>query len=892
MTRPDLNRTRWELLERLYWESLERGPRERADFFAASGAAPDVLVEVNEMLSASDAGRSLRVERRFVSDEGPSLEGLTPGTLVGPYRLTELVGRGGMGEVYRARRADGEFEIEVALKLLRADARSDTLARRFIAERALLARLSHPNIASILDAGTSPDGRPYLVMRFVDGEPVTQYARRLDLPARLRLFLRVAEAVQFAHTNLIIHRDLKPSNILVTASGEPILLDFGIAKLMDDTGDVGETVESERLLTPSHAAPEQLRGEPVTTATDVYGLGALLFELLAGAHPFASNARSRSEMERDILETPAPLPSAVATDGVSRARLRGDLDSIVQMALRKEPARRYSTAGQLADDVQRYLVGLPVRARPDRWSYRAGRFVSRNRVAVAGAVTLVVAMGIVLSREVVQSRRLLAERDRAVAEREAGEDVLAFVTDLFEQSDPRVVPGADTLRVGPFLTRAEGRVGELKDQSERQMRLYRSLGNVRFSRGDYAVAESLLTLSVDLGRKALGADHLEVLRTRQMLADVLVDHRGPNAAKERDSVLRALLRTVGRDHPDVGNAYARLAAVTSNVDTARALLDTSIALQARSGRMDSVEIASMLDARAREHGTRAQPVQAAALEEAALRIVSTRFPANHATVLTVKGNLATWLNAAGQWERALALAQEVLDAASHLTTPGHGMALAYERVALIVVNMPRRLALADSMSRAALRTMRGAVAPEHPLISSSMRNVAIIMAHQGQNAEGLALLDSAIARESADTSFWRYMTGQRVPMLIALGRTDEAVRSALFAREARAGLAQGSDRMALIDWHSGMAAMAAGRRDDAARLFAQVVEANSRADSATLQWWQSMSARCALGAALANTRRDSEARSHLDPACPALERWGRADGVVKAWGKDARRRIE
>ncbi|MEQ1689955.1 MAG: serine/threonine-protein kinase [Gemmatimonas sp.] len=887
MTRPDLNQTRWELLERLYWESLERSPQERAEYFAASGAAPDVVDEVNAMLSASEAGSAMRVERRFVSDEGPLLEGLAPGTLVGPYRLTELVGRGGMGEVYRARRADGELDLEVAVKLLRADARSDTLARRFIAERALLARLSHPNIASILDAGTSPDGRPYLVLRYVDGEPVTQYAARLDLTARLRLFLKVADAVQFAHTNLIIHRDLKPSNILVTNTGEPILLDFGIAKLMDDTG---ETVESERLLTPSHAAPEQLRGEPVTTATDVYGLGALLFEILAGTHPFATRTRSRSEMERDILDAPAPLTSAVATDGAMRARLRGDLDGIVQMALRKEPARRYSTAGQLAGDVQRYLAGLPVLARPDRWSYRAGRFVKRNRVAVTAAITLVLAMGVVLSREVVQSRRLLAERDRAVAEREAGEDVLAFVTDLFEQSDPRVVPGADTLRVGPFLTRAEARVAELKDQSERQMRLYRSLGNVRFSRGDYAVAESLLTLSVELGQKALGAEHLEVLRTRQNLADVRVDRHGPNAATaERDSVLRVLLRTVGRDHPDVSNAYARLSAVTTDADRARALLDTSIALQARSGRVDSVEIASMLDARAREHGTRAQPVQAAALEEAALRIVATRFPAQHATVLTVKGNLATWLNAAGQWERALSLAREVLDAATHLTTPGHALALAYERVALIVVNMPGRLALADSMSRAALRTMRGAVAPEHPLISSSMRNVAIIVAHQGRNADGLALLDSAIARArvSGDTSFWRYMTGQRVPMLIALGRNDEAVRSASFAREARAGLAQGSDRMALIDWHSGMAAMASGGADEATRLFSQVIEVDSRAERMTLSWWRLMMARCALGAALTQSGRVIEGRAQVEASCPALELWGRADSTVVAWGRRA-----
>ncbi|MBC8086624.1 MAG: serine/threonine protein kinase [Phycisphaerae bacterium] len=894
MTRDALNSVRWEALSHFYWEALQHASEGRAAYLVSSGAPADIVAEVIAMLDASEAGRGTRIERRFVAgDDAPP--GLAPGTRLGFYELLDLVGRGGMGEVYRARRVDGELELTVAIKVLRSDARSESLTRRFVAERALLARLNHPNIASILDAGTAPDGRPFLVLRFVEGEPITQYAARIPLGERLRLFSKVAAAVQFAHTHLVIHRDLKPSNILVTSAGEPVLLDFGIAKLLGDSHNgVDETHAGERLLTPSHAAPEQLRGEAVTTATDVYGLGGLLFELLTGRHPFAEQIRTRGQIEQAVLDTPVPLPSAAVRDQSQAGALRGDLDCIVQMAMRKEADRRYASAAQFADDVQRHLTGLPVHARPDRWSYRASRFVQRNRVATAAAALLATVLMVALTREVVQSRRLATERDRAVKEREAGEDVLAFITDLFAQSNPRVVPGADTLRVGPFLTLAETRVTELNEQPERQMRLYRSLGNVRFSRGDYVVAESLLALSVDLGTRTLGRDHLEVLRTRQSLSDVLVERRGePAARQERDSVLRMLLRTVGPAHPDVADAYVRLAGVTADVAVVRALLDTAVTLKVRAGVADSMNIADMFDEQARLYGLRAQPIQAAALEDAALRIVVTRFPPEHANVLTVKGNLATWLNGAGEWERALTLATEVLNSAKRQTTAGHAFAIAHERVALIAINIPGRLALADSLSRVALATFRAAVAPDHPLVASSMRNLAIILAQGGRVTEGLALLDSSIAlrKLAGDTSGWQYMEGQRVPMLVALRRPEEALQSANIARVARPALPAATERVALIDWHSGLAAMAASRTDDAARFFADVVEADAQADSGTLRAWRMVMARCALGAALAGSRRTEEAQVHLQQACPALKRWGRADASVVAWGEAARAKL-
>lgn len=889
-----MQQDRWELVAAVFWDALDQPTQDRSSFVSARCADEAAREEVMAMLAAHDDPSGLRVERRFISGDEPLGGGLEPGTRMGPWRILSLAGRGGMGEVYRAERADGEFEQVVALKLLRPDARSVDLARRFRAERAVLARLAHPNIATVLDGGTAPDGRPYFVLRFIEGEPITRYAWRLPPRDRARLFLKVAHAVQVAHNHLVVHRDLKPSNILVGADGEPVLLDFGIAKLLDTAQSPDDHTRPGRApLTPSHAAPEQLRGDPVTTATDVYGLGALLHEMMTGARLFG-DAGTAADLEQAILHTEVAPPSRLAGDTAARQALRGDLDRIIQMALRKDPSRRYASAADLAADVDRWLAARPVSAQPDRWGYRARRFVQRHRAAMATALLTLVALAVAATREVTQGRAIAAERDRALQAQGAGEDVLAFVTDLFQQSNPRVVPGGDTLRVSAFLDRAESQAAQLKDRPEQQMRVYRVLGNVRTSRGDYARAESLLTLARQIGVPALGADHLEVLRTERLLGGLLREYRGENEARPvLEHAVRRLQATVGPTHADLADAYVELAAVVIEPDSVRALLDSAIAVRERLGRgtADSVATALFLDEEARERGIRSQYRAAVALDEAALALASRRLPSGHPTVRTIQGNLAVWLTALGEMPRAIALAETLLAQARRDLQPSEPLALAHERVAILKANLPGGPALAEPGIREALRIFRASVAPEHMLITSSMRNLGIVLSLEGRHAEGLALLDSAIARNraagQADAAL--YLVGQRVPMLVRLGRPAEALRDAETAAAYRARLPRESSYIADLTYWLGLAELANGRTTEAVRHLGAAREAVLPTVSGAHP--KVALTQCALGIALSRSGRAAEARVHLAEGCPRLDSWGLADPTIVQWGRVERRRL-
>jgi serine/threonine protein kinase len=323
--------------------------------------------------------------------------GLTPGSLIGPYRVERLIGRGGMGEVYRAERADGQFAQLVALKLIRHEAVEH--AQRFQTERQILARLEHPGIARLHDGGIAPDGRPYMAMEFITGSPITDWcsSHALDLEARLGLFVQVCEAVAYAHRNLVIHRDLKPGNVLVTEEGAVKLLDFGVAKLLE-TGarGAGEDLTRNAPLSPNHAAPEQLTGGAVTTATDVYALGVLLFELLSGHRPWRLDGKPMALMMQQILHDESPRLSEFAARKadapIAPKRLRGDLDAIVAKCLRKEPAQRYENVNDLRLDVLRMLHGEPVVARHGVRGYVFGRFLRRHRAPVAAASLLAIAI--------------------------------------------------------------------------------------------------------------------------------------------------------------------------------------------------------------------------------------------------------------------------------------------------------------------------------------------------------------------------------------------------------------------------------------------------------------------------------------------------------------------
>ena len=383
------------------------------------------------------------------------------GDRIGPYRVLRTLGVGGMGEVFLAERADAEFEHQVAIKVVYGGSVARGVQSRLKIERQILAQLDHANIAHLLDGGSLADGTAYIVMEYVDGVPIDVYcdSNRLDVAARLRLFQAVCAAVHYAHQNLVVHRDLKPSNILVTAAGVPKLLDFGIAKLLNE-GQAGRhtlavTHADFRLMTPDHASPEQVRGQAITTSSDVYVLGVLLFRLLTGTGPFFIPSMRLSDIEHAICEKDPPLPSHAVKDDSAETRriadarnlsparlrrvLRGDLDNMVFMAMRKEPERRYASAQQMASDIQRYLDGKPVIARRDTMSYRTSKFARRHWLPVTAGVSLVFLILAFATTTYVQSLRIAAERDRVAVQRERAEhervraeEVSKFLVDLFK----------------------------------------------------------------------------------------------------------------------------------------------------------------------------------------------------------------------------------------------------------------------------------------------------------------------------------------------------------------------------------------------------------------------------------------------------------------------------
>jgi tetratricopeptide (TPR) repeat protein/tRNA A-37 threonylcarbamoyl transferase component Bud32 len=423
----DMAKTRslWDRAQAVFALALDRAPAERGLFVAQACGGDTELLEEVESLLAHDIGvtRDMGEDRlegvfRFAAaaliDEGSLI-----GKRVGSYRIEAELGHGGMGTVYLAVRADDEFRKKVAIKVVKWGMDTKAMLERFRYERQILAGLDHPYIARLMDGGSTEDRQPFFVMEYAEGRAIDRYCREagLTIPEICRLFLRVCEAVAYAHRNLVVHRDLKPSNIMVTADGAPKLLDFGVAKLLGTDAASEEAVTNifQRPLTPEYASPEQVRGLSVSTATDVYSLGAVLYELLTGSRLHSVTSNTAAEWERAVCETEIPRPS------LKRRGLSGDLDNILLMALRKEPERRYSSVEQLAGDVRRYLEGLPILARQDSFRYRAGKYIRRNRVSI-GAATLVAAsllvgtmLALAEAREA-RAERKVAEHERMLAE--------------------------------------------------------------------------------------------------------------------------------------------------------------------------------------------------------------------------------------------------------------------------------------------------------------------------------------------------------------------------------------------------------------------------------------------------------------------------------------------
>jgi len=423
---------RWKRIEQVFESALELAAEERSAFLdRACDGDPELRREVEAMIATTkDFGgviqSAIAKEAIDLADSGDALLGKR----IGAWRLARVLGHGGMGTVFLAARDDQAFHKKAAIKLIKRGMETAQVLKRFQRERQILARLDHPYIARLLDGGSTEDGAPYFVMEYVDGTPITEYCARhgLRVPDRLRLFLNVCAGVQFAHQNLVVHRDLKPGNIFITRDGTPKLLDFGLAKLMLSDLESEQTLTAMRVMTPSYASPEQVRGEPVTTATDVYSLGVVLYELLTGRRPFDTKTTSLPELERKICHTEPDSPAMIVP------ALRGDLENILLKALRKEPVRRYASAEQFAEDIRRHLAGLPVLARKDTLAYRTGKFLRRNRWPVAvGAVAVA---GLMLTTAIAVSHARRAKRQFEAA-RSMAMTMLIDVNDEF-----RLLPGS------------------------------------------------------------------------------------------------------------------------------------------------------------------------------------------------------------------------------------------------------------------------------------------------------------------------------------------------------------------------------------------------------------------------------------------------------------------
>jgi eukaryotic-like serine/threonine-protein kinase len=565
------NAERAAQIDRALAAALEAEPGERDGALrAACGDDVDLRREVEEMLRAAETPDSLLRSGGAISeallDEVPRLDG---GALLGRYRILRAIGRGGMGVVYLAERADGEFEQRVAIKLLHRETEGDHLAR-FHRERQILAQLEHPNIARLIDGGTTDRGHPYLVMEYVEGLPIDRYCqeRQLSLRERIGLLVTVCRAVQAAHRRLVVHRDLKPANILVSPEGQVKLLDFGIARVLvdgDPTG-VGPTVSVGHALTPQYASPEQVSSQPVGVASDVYQLGLLAYELVAGRRPYEL-ADSGLHQALQLICDREPEPPGVATD----------FDLIVLQALRKEPGERYGSVDLLREDLERFIGGLPVSARPATWTYRAGRFIARNTLAVTvSAVAVLAFLGLGagftwrLADERDQTRQalVLAQEGRAQADerRQESEEVIAFLSGLFSNADPFATgPSGEPPDALALLERGAERLeDELAERPLIRARLLRTVGAILCKRGRYERGVPLLEEAVALLRGAPDSRRLDLAGGLKALGSVYLQFGKEGAREVLEESLEIQTELLGAEHPQVAMTLLNLANLSFN----------------------------------------------------------------------------------------------------------------------------------------------------------------------------------------------------------------------------------------------------------------------------------------------------------------------------------------
>jgi|FLOH01.1.fsa_nt_gi eukaryotic-like serine/threonine-protein kinase len=701
---------RWQMLEQAFADAIALPRLEQAAKVMQLRATDSALAdELEELLAAATEPGSMRFEKpeiapHFIEPAAAAERRL--GEQFGPFRLEAVLGSGGMGEVYRAQRHEG-FEQTVAVKLLRAAMGGTIFAQRFVRERATLARLNHPHIAGLVDGGTTTDGTPWLAMEYIDGLTLLDYCAQVELSVRqkIRLMLEVAEAVQFAHQQLVVHRDLKPGNIMVRADGHASLLDFGIAKLLvaEDAQDglLQEelTLPQMPIFTPEYASPEQMRGEVVGTASDIYALGVILFRLLSGGLPFCADDRTSFDLARIVSEEAPPSLCSLVP------RFPRDLDAIVAHCLRKEPARRYPTVQALADDLERWLRGLPVKARPDSMWYRGRRFFMRNRVAVSLTALVLIVSGTGLAAWLEQSR--VATRKGLTAGR-----VSEFLIDFFGKPDPWAQGLSDMSMEDFFTNDLETLFEDLNEEPQVARELAAALGRVLLNLGDEKRAIPLLTRARDAVADAATADPIS---QSDINFDLGVAARRAGQLLAAETALRASLtlrqEAFGEKHEEVASAWNTLGLVHHTMGE----FD-----QAETEYLHALELRELL------HGAYGKELASTLNNLGALALDAQR---NEEAI--------AFFQRARDIQTRLYQHQEHPDLATTLNNLG----MAYQTSG--------RLDEAEKLFLESLAMRRRILPADHPHLAGSLNNLGLIEEQRGRLQEAALLFREALALASA-----------------------------------------------------------------------------------------------------------------------------------------------
>jgi serine/threonine-protein kinase len=816
-----------------------------------AGTDPALVDQLRALLAADESSGVLDAPSPHLTSVAQLLEVEAP-MRVGPYRLVSELGRGGMGTVYLADRAEGDFQQRVAIKLIGTSDAADPLHQRFITERRILAGLIHPHIARLLDGGLTDEGLPYLVMEYVDGLPITKYAdeQRLDIQARLRLFVDVCAAVQHAHQHLVIHRDLKPSNILVSADGVVHLLDFGIAKLIEsERADAPQTRIESRMMTPEYASPEQVRGETLGTSSDIYSLGVLLYELLCGRAPYRFRTRSPMEVATVVCgqdpERPSTRVRRTGPDGQedpeASARIRGtsverlarllhgDLDGIVLMSMRKEPARRYASVDMLRQDVERHLAGLPVLAHRGGRRYRIEKFLRRHRVEAAAAAVVILALVIGLSVAVTQGRRASRERDRAQQALAESNAVTEFLLELFRTGEAGDVPAAQ-LTALDLLQRGALRADDLSNQPIVHARLLDAIGQLSYHLGRLDEAEARLAKAVTIRRSPGGGTPGDLANSLIHLARVYRTRNEHDRARPLVTEALELRRNSLPDtHPDIADAFYELGWLTFGPEQEGLYRQAIAMLTAVPAAADRrMTLLQALSTNLRRQGRLAEAVAAG---REALNVAEGSFGPEHHTTGYAMIHLADHVN---DIEDDAAAAERLYRRGLELMTRHYGeghIRLLHGMNSLGQLLSRRGEVESETIYRRALAISQSATGPEHPRVADQMHKLAAALARLRRLAEA-----EPLARGSLELTIRTMGPGHQIvasPRLTLLAEIYELQRRYAEADQtyetALANLATNGVINGEVRRQYGLVLM---RRSDTGRAETQLLESLSRLEQA------------------------------------------------------------